>query len=331
MKHLKQKILTLLKVLLALGLIVWLVQSGKLDFSDLGVLISPEYLVPCILLTGFGLALSTERWKALMASQGITLGSFRVGQLVLMGTFFNYFMPGGVGGDVVKAFYIARDFPNSKTKVVVSVLMDRIVGLFSMVVMALGIMLWQWHTISTTPQLKFIFTMLCFILVAFLVFWSLIFSIRLEKEVFKFISFLPGKHSIKRILQSLTSYRIGKRQVFVSFLLSMLAQMSAILFFYVAGNGLGFSQVPFTTYLFVVPVGFMIQAIPIAPAGIGIGQAAFLFLFNLAMQDKTSLGPATITAFQLATFLYGLLGAICYLNISRQIKDMTPMEVKTNN
>jgi uncharacterized protein (TIRG00374 family) len=264
-----------------------------------------------------------------MATQGVHLSSLRTAQLVLIGTFFNYFMPGGVGGDVVKAFYIARDFPASKTKVIISVLMDRIVGLFSMILLAMAMMLWQWEALEHSPQLKMIFIFLCLILLAFCIFWAVVFSDRLEKTniVNKVVSILPGKASMTKVLNSLTSYRKGRKGFFIALSLSLIAQISSVLFFYIAGQGLGFSEIPFTTYLFVVPVGFMIQAIPIAPAGIGIGQAAFLFLFTLATKEQSSLGPSTITAFQLATFFYGIIGAFCYLNISRKIKNPSPLNI----
>lgn len=320
----KSKLLTIFKIALAAGLIFWLVKSDRLDFSNLSILLEPQFLIPCLFLTGLGLYLCVERWRTLMASQGIFLTTWRTTQLMLMGTFFNYFMPGGVGGDVIKAFYIAKDFPNSKTKVIMSVLMDRIVGLFSMVLLALVIMLGNFSEIQEAPQLKFILTMLFFLLIAFTLFWTLIFSKFLleSRWIQKLIQILPGTQSIQKVIQSLTDYRHGKKQVLIALGLSLIAQTSSVLFFYVAGNGLGFTEVPFTTYLFVVPVGFMIQAIPIAPAGIGIGQAAFLFLFNLAMHEKTALGPSTITAFQLATFFYGLLGALCYLSISKEMKKL---------
>jgi uncharacterized protein (TIRG00374 family) len=264
-----------------------------------------------------------------MASQGIILTSLRTTELVLIGTFFNYFMPGGVGGDVVKGFYIAREFPGSKTKVIISVLMDRIVGLFSMILLAMAIMIWRWEVIESSNELKMIFFFLCIILAAFLIFWSIVFSDRLEKTniVQKLISIMPGRNPALKILQSLFGYRKSHKSFFIALGLSLMAQILSVFFFYLAGQGLGFSEVPFSTYLFVIPIGFMVQAVPLAPAGIGIGQAAFLFLFTLATKEQSSLGPSTITAFQLATFFYGIIGAFCYLNISRKIKNPGPLNI----
>lgn len=317
----KQKLLFFLKMTIALGLIFWLVKSERLDFSVLSSLISPQYLLPGFILVGFGIAVATERWRQLMLSQDIQISYSKTGKLVLIGTFFNYFMPGGVGGDFIKAFYIAKEFPNSKTKVIISVLMDRVIGLFSMVLLAIFIMLSNWSSVSQIPQLKFILSILWFILAAFMLFWLIVFNPKINKHpgLLKFVEKLPGSKSMIKIIHSLSSYGRAPMAFATSLGLSLVAQLSSVCFFYVAGLGLGFHEVSFTTYLFVVPIGFMIQAIPIAPAGIGIGQAAFLFLFNAAAQTDSVLGPSTITAFQITTFCYGLIGAFCYLRMSKSI------------
>jgi uncharacterized protein (TIRG00374 family) len=42
------------------------------------------------------------RWQLLLRVQGIELGWFRVFSLLVIGVFYNFFIPGGTGGDVVK-------------------------------------------------------------------------------------------------------------------------------------------------------------------------------------------------------------------------------------
>jgi hypothetical protein len=53
--------------------------------------------------------------------------------------------------------------------------------------------------------------------------------------------------------------------------------------------------------------------LPIAPAGIGVGQVAFLFLFKFYLGKETPLGPTAATAMQVFSFAWGLVGAIFYL------------------
>ena len=46
------------------------------------------------------------RWQLLLRIQGIDLSWSRVFKLLLIGVFFNFFIPGGTGGDVVKTFFL---------------------------------------------------------------------------------------------------------------------------------------------------------------------------------------------------------------------------------
>jgi hypothetical protein len=72
-------------------------------------------------------------------------------------------------------------------------------------------------------------------------------------------------------------------------------------------------QLPLPAFFFVAPLGFVLSAIPISPAGIGLGQAAFFFLFNAYLGQKTSIGPTCITVLQFATFCLSLFGLVFYI------------------
>ena len=68
------------------------------------------------LLAGFGAYGVVEicagvRWQLLLRVQGIALSWTRVFMLLLIGVFFNFIIPGGTGGDVVKIFYLLKETP----------------------------------------------------------------------------------------------------------------------------------------------------------------------------------------------------------------------------
>jgi len=262
-----------------------------------------------------------------MLSQGIHITLWQCTQLVLIGTFFNYMMPGGVGGDLIKGYYIAQNSPENKMKAVVSVLMDRLLGLFSMLLMAISVLLWERSYLEASAELRWIFYLLCIVFVGFLCFWTVVFSRRVyEWQIFRRILAHFAEHgSVRRLYHALVDYRHAKTTILPALGLSLLSQIGAVFFFYLCGQAMGFGDIPFEIYFFVVPVGFIIQAIPISPAGIGVGQAAFLFLFQLATHQESSLGPAAITAFQVITLLYGLAGAYFYLGISKKLKQAQQM------
>ncbi len=60
----------------------------------------------------------------------------------------------------------------------------------------------------------------------------------------------------------------------------------------------------------LIPFGFVANAIPLTPGGLGVGEAAFESLFSLA---GLSGGAEVMLSWRLLTFLTGLIGLMLYL------------------
>ncbi len=315
-KKVKNILIQTLKIGFSAGLIFWLIQSGKLNFKALASLLRPEYLIPGFLLIAGSMYLTSERWRILLQTQSHHLKSWKTFKLTMIGVFFNFAVPGGVGGDIVKAFYFTKDYPESKMAAATSVLMDRILGLYAMILMALLAMLFDWKHIQTNSSLHFlliiVLTLFCGASVAF----ALVFSQKIyDRGSFKRrLEKLPLHNKTIRIYESIHLYGRSYKNLISSISISLLAQSFSIVFMILAGHasGLG-TEMQWSTYFLVAPLGFMATAIPISPAGVGIGQAAFYFLFNLYTGHATDLGPTVVTAYQVTQFLLGLLGAFFYM------------------
>jgi uncharacterized protein (TIRG00374 family) len=313
----------LLKILFSAALIFWLVNSGKLNFKALLPLLSLSAIATCLGCTGVALALATERWRRLMQAQDIHLSFWITFKLTLIGNFFNFAMPGGVGGDLVKGYYIIRNSPQARLKAAMTVLMDRLVGLFIMLLMSIFLMLAHWDLIHARPALQSVFWALLALTIAFFAGWVAVLSQRLynTRWLHRIFGLLPARLRLLHIYEALAEYRHRKLNFLAALLLSLASQIVSVFFFVLAGQALGFHEIPLSVYFFVIPIGFMIQAIPISPAGVGVGQAALLFLFHAAVTHGAEVGPLTMTAYQVSLFAYGLLGALFYLGISQKIKN----------
>lgn len=314
-KHTRKILVQSLKLLFAAGIIFWLVQSGKLNFAALKNLLSPEIAALALLLILLNLFLASERWRVLINSQGEKAKPWPIFKLSLIGIFFNFAMPGGVGGDVVKAFYFSRELHGSKVIAITSVLMDRILGLLAMVLLALLVMLYDFNHIVKIPTLLTLFYFVSAFFVSAVIGLALVFSGKIYNSgaLSLVLKKLPLSAKLNKLYESMHLY--GKNPMsFVKVIgLSLLSQICAITFLVLAGKTAGFPEVPVTTYFLVAPLGFMATAIPISPAGVGVGQAAFYFLFNLYIGETTEVGPTTITAYQVGMFIVSLLGAFFYL------------------
>jgi hypothetical protein len=115
--------------------------ARKVDWPGLGTVLArvdPRYLFLGWILSlpvYLGLAL---RWQIFLRQQAIRLPFRTVFSLTWAGQFFNSLLPGSSGGDVVKIYQLCRREPQRKAMAAATVIADRLVALFALVVLAAG-------------------------------------------------------------------------------------------------------------------------------------------------------------------------------------------------
>lgn len=321
-ESLKSLVMTVFKIMVAAGIIYWLSSQGKLNFEALKSLLQPgPFLLGLALIAGTYF-FATERWRVLLQTQGLELKTWPLIKLTMIGVFFNFAIPGGVGGDIVKAYYFYRDQKESKSVALSSVLVDRILGLFTMTVMAFVVMIYDIQHILSVPILSRLFFLFSLLLITFILTLYFLFTKNrfIQNWIHKIIAFLPKKEKFLKLYTATQLYGHSTKKLFLVGFYSLIAQVLMIFFLILAGEVSGLSDgVHWSTYFLVAPLGFMATAIPISPAGIGVGQVAFFFLFNNYLGRPSDLGPTTVTALQLMQIIFGFIGVIFYL----QRKDKT--------
>lgn len=314
-KHLKQALILTLKTGLAVGLIVWFVRSGALDLDLILELMTPGRVAAVLALVGLQILINNYRWQLLIETQGLKVTTAKTFPLSLIGMFFNYAMPGGVGGDVVKGYYLIQDHSHFRSGAIVSIFMDRMIGFFIMILTAAIALVWKWETVVASDALTSLATGVILLAIGFITFFALALSRRVK--TFKAVQFVfdrfPMGKKIERLYLRLHSFRGHTPTLWKAFVLSFIAQFGTIMAVALMGHWMGVNELALGDYMFLVPLGTVATAIPISPAGIGVGQAAFYFLFNSALGFKSPLGPVAITALQISQFMWGLVGAFFYL------------------
>jgi uncharacterized membrane protein YbhN (UPF0104 family) len=99
-------------------------------------LVEPTAFALSLNFMGATVLLGALRWRMVLRVQGLDLPVGRTLEISLVAQFFNAFLLGSTGGDLLKAYYAARETHHKKTEAVVTVLVDRIIGLFSMLLFA---------------------------------------------------------------------------------------------------------------------------------------------------------------------------------------------------
>ena len=234
-----------------------------------------------------------SRWWFLLRANGLGVRFIEAQKFGWIGLFFNNVMPGATGGDVVKAVYIVRRCSGDKVRAVVSIVVDRILGVVSLLVvgsLASLLAMDRFPVFASTMWLTGL---------GVLVFCFLLISPTLRRLLFfdALVAKLPEKLGaiIRDLDAAVLHYRghllgiggwILASPVIYTLLVGSLFCMSEAL-----GVGIGIADL-----FFIVPVASVIQGIPIAPAGWGIGEAAYGAL--IGKFGAVSL-PATVDAEQI--------------------------------
>jgi uncharacterized protein (TIRG00374 family) len=308
-----------LKVGFAVGLIYWMIHKGALDLDAFAKLATPGLIAICLGSVFMQIFLNNYRWLLLLRGHGITSTVRYTLPLTFIGMFFNFVMPGGVGGDVIKGYYLLQDHPHQKFAGAVSIFMDRMIGFFVMIACAFLALFFNWNSVAHSRELQSVAVGVVLLFCGFIVFFSVAFSRRLGHRIFStwvghfIFETLPGGAQIRKIYDVIHSYRNHLRIFWQTIALSIVNQFFLVSFFYAIGQAMGVHEVPLAVYFFLVPIGIVVTALPISPAGLGVGQAAFYFLFSLYLGKSSQLGPTAVTVMQVTNFIWGLLGAVFYL------------------
>ncbi len=320
----KSRLTLILKITVAVVLIGYLIKAGHLDPKDLWRLMTVPNVIVALALVGLNIFLGAWRWVILLKGRGFHIPLMYGFSLYLIGIFFNFALPGSVGGDVVRGYYLVNDHPDRKLEGILSIFIDRILGLYSFFILTLIAVAWDFKFVTAHEQIRWVALLAFLIFLGMTAFFIVSFSNRLS-NLFG-LSFLEKKiPKVHRLVEGFLLFGRKKETILLSILVSFLSQIFAMIFFYQIGLISGEPGLSVKAVMFVVPMGFLVTAVPIAPAGIGVGQVAFTYLFQAYLQNSTAFGATAVTALQLTTIVWALIGAVLYLRRKRP-HDLENME-----
>jgi len=277
---------------------------------------------PIWLLAGFAMYGAVEivagwRWQLLLRVQGIDLSWVRLFGLLLIGVFFNFFIPGGTGGDVIKIFYLLKETPGKRTAALLSVLVDRLIGLVALSVLAAAFIFANWSWIMSSPlAAKYVWIAMA-ILASSLMGLHGSYIVTRYNWVHKLPARMPGRDKLAELALAYNLYGKAWRPSLAAFGLSIAAHFGYFAVFYCASESLRHNaaiRLPSYTQLCVVmPVVNTIAAMPVSLGGLGVREGLFqIFLNQLAGVRETDAVLVSATGY-LLTFFWGLVGGILYL------------------
>lgn len=271
------------------------------------------------LLFFFTANFAAVRWWWLLRINDLRVRPLEALRLSWIGIFFNNVVPGQTGGDLVKAIYVVRRCPEQRAEAIVSVLVDRILGLASLALLGAVVVLFA------LDDYAYLAVGIWLVLFGVAGGACLAFSRRLRRGVGldRLLQRLPGRvgDTLKKIDTAVFHYRGHTTGVGFWMLAGIGNHAIAVLSWFFVGRALGV-DLPLLEYFVLIPVINIVSAVPIAPNGWGVGEALFSRLFgdwgaaNLAAGGRRLMatqGVALSILYRIHLTLWSLLGGLLLL------------------
>lgn len=268
-----------LKYVVGIALIVWMVWTGKVDPSVLTRL-PATLLAEALALTAVLTVLGAIRVRYILAHLGIRTGVWQSFLYNCAGILYSSFLPGGISGDAVRAYLFMKAVPGHRLAILGAMLLDRVLGLVSMVFLGLVAALYMAVNVAFIRPYLLGFTA---------VFLTLIGGVAL-------LHFIGGRHRhdaqesegvvgrawvrLKMMVASLRIHDYPPSVLAFVVVQSMVIHLLLVVLIYICSvhsdAGLDFLGVFVAT-----PVGVLVNAVPLSPGGLGIGENAFELLYAM--------------------------------------------------
>ncbi len=300
------------RLAIGIGILVYLSRSGGINFSALTVLLRAwPITLGAISLLLVDIVMMSIRASLLFGNARLSLSFWNSLQLNLIGFLFSTFLPGAAGGDIAKVVYATKENQGRRAEVATVLILDRLVGLFSLVLLPLlfaPFFLPLLRSLSVLRRLLYIDGLLAAAMLCGAA--LIVFLPPARMWVAPLLGRLPRIKSLAlRVLDALTAQGKARVILFSALMLSLLANMALIA---VTAFGLyAVSPSSFSMKLaLVAPMGHLVNSLPLTPGGIGVGESAFNALFSLAGMRG---GAETLLCLRIWTIGVGFLGLFVYL------------------
>ena len=313
----KKTILTLLQVIVTVLLLAWLFRDQKQNHEMLAALsrANPFWILAGIACYGAVVIAAIIRWRILLRVQGVMIGWARLSALFMIGILFNPFLPGGTGGDVIKIFYLLKEAPDKKAPAMLAVLIDRVVGMFGLVIIAGLVVAARYRWLTRTPVASGLLYTLLLILGASFAFIVVSIAITSLGLVHKLPARMPLRDKLVELSVAYSHYGRAWGSTLAALLLCVPIHLGSFTLFYCVSRAFSESAAKASLFDFwgIMPIVNTIACVPISIGGTGVREGLFMKLLGGLCDIPESIAKLiSLTGYSIIVF-WGLVGGVIYL------------------
>lgn len=311
----KQAAFLAAKIIFAVAVITWLFH--KIDAHRVWLVVRDAHRLPIffgLLLWLVTILIAGWRWNQLLGILGIHVSVKSLTCVVPIAQFFSVFLPGSTGDDLTRMLYISRLAPGRVGEACATVLLDRFIGLTSVLLLALFCVPWQWSLMSASSQTRWI-ALGMLSAGAFTCLGGAVFFLAghpTHRWFEKRLRLRPA-HSLRdeaaRIWGLLCN---NKMLVAIVISAALITQLVHCVIFYLAGVSVGIES-PLLPWFTFVPIVLAANALPITIAGIGIREYLLVLFLGVIIHVDGAHAVATSFVILSLILMICLLGGLLYI------------------
>ena len=318
-RRMKKILLTLFQIAVTVGMLIWVFHDPNQRAKMAEALRTADYrwvgagILAYVLVEVFAAC----RWQILLRVQKIRLSFPRVAGLFFIGMFYNQFLPGGTGGDIIKSYLLLKETPDKKAGALLAVVFDRLIGLVALVAITVTLVSLRFDILSQSPETRRLLWILLFLLGTSIT--ALLTSFIISG--FNLFHWLPHKFpGREKLIEVSAAYHLYARHwiaTFLAFGASLGAHLATFTTFlcvaYAFNVPSAFPEgVKVLDFFAVLPIERTITALPISFAGLGLREQILQVMLHNVCHASVAVSKLIGTMGFLIIFLCCLPGGIVY-------------------
>lgn len=269
----------------------------------------------------------TYKWNLLIRVRGLYVHFNRLFLINSIGSFLGLFLPSSLGTDVIRGYYLIKN--NSEKSISVSsVFVDRILGMFSLLLLGVISVFFAGDLISIFNIRLYIISLFIIAVIAFYIFQRNETVILLEK-ISKRIKLHKFTEKGIKLHSSILSYKRHPKTLMLSFFITLLVQVTRVFTYYFFALAFNIS-LPLVYYFLFIPIIMLIIMIPISIGGLGVKEGTFVAFFTLIGMTINNAVTISFTNSLIDTINTLIIGGGAYLFYKTPLKEQIIPEDKHN-
>src|SRR5712675_657652 len=200
----KKVLIRAAQVLVTAGVLWWVFRDPQMRANMPVVLhqANIRWILLGIAFTGTAELANIFRWQIFLRVQKVRVPLARTAMMFMIGVFFNLFLFGITGGDVVRAAYLCADQKDKKSGVILSVVADRLIGMVVLVPFCVGVVLLRYRWFQQTPSATALFWSMVIFMIATTAFFVFAISVTKLGAAKRLPAWVSRRKSLMQIIEA---------------------------------------------------------------------------------------------------------------------------------